>query len=257
MSQISNYGENALINFWLRDTALAMPTMYLSAHTGDPGETGANELAGGNYTRIAAPTWNAPSGRAITNADIVKFPLMIAAVGTITHIAVWDAMSGGNLWWYSSALSLSIVTETGISPAIAPAAINIGLGGEVSTYLSHATLNHLFRGVEYTRPGTSIYASLHTGDPGLTGASEVSGNNYARVQVSAWDAPSNGATANTNNITWPVPTPSSFGTITHKGLFDAATSGNFLIAANLDVSLVTSAGSAPQDNAGSFDVVVE
>ena len=246
------------INFVLRDQAFAMPTVYISAHTADPGETGTSELAGGNYARVAAPTFAAPASRAIVSSSAVTFPLMVAAVGTITHIALWDAMSAGNLLWYSSALGSSIATAVGISPVIASGAITITLNGEISTYLSHALLNHTFRGVEYTRPGTSIYTSLHTADPGLTGASEVSGNAYARVNVTAWDAPSNGATANTNNITYPTPTPSDWGTITHKGIWDASTGGNFLIAANLDsAGTPTTAEIAITDGVGGFDVVVQ
>ena len=257
MSQISNYLENVYINFVLRDTAFTAPTVYISAHTADPGETGADELAGGNYARVAAPTFAAPASRAITSSSAVTFPLMVAAVGTITHVALWDAMSGGNLLWYSSALSSSIATATGISPVVASGAITITLDGEISTYLSHALLNHTFRSVAYTRPGTSLYTSLHTADPGLTGASEVSGNAYARVNVTAWDAPSNGATANTSNITYPAPTPSDWGTITHKGIWDASTGGNFLISANLHNSYVTVSGTAPLDIVGTFDVVLQ
>src|SRR5690606_40520330 len=62
--------------------------------------------------------------------------------------------------------------------------------------------------------GTSVaagtYISLHTGDPGTTGASEVDGGNYARVQVNQdgqtgpyWNAASNGAMDNNGAVTFP------------------------------------------------------
>lgn len=258
MSQISNYSENKIINLVLRNTAWTTPTVYISAHTADPGETGANELAGGGYARVAAPTFSAAASRAIASTTELKFPLMLAAVGTITHLAAWDAMSGGNLLWYSSSITSPITTAVGIVPTFASGVISISLSGEISTYLANKLLDHIFRATTYTSPGTSLYTSLHTADPGLTGASEVpSTNAYARVQVTTWDSPSDGATANTSAITYPIPTPSSWATVSYFGIWDAATSGNFLLSANMDASIATTAGVAPAISAGEFDVVVQ
>ena len=43
-----------------------------------------------------------------------------------------------------------------------------------STYLAGKVIDHLLRNQAYTPPAT-VYASLHTADPGNTGASEVAG----------------------------------------------------------------------------------
>lgn len=68
----------------------------------------------------------------------------------------------------------------------------------------------------------ATYISMHTADPGTTGASEVSGGTYARVATS-WSASSAGSkagSATTLNI------PAST-TITYWGLWTAATAGTF------------------------------
>lgn len=259
MAKWSNYAEGKIIGHVLRNDPWTAPSaLYLALHTGDPGETGANELSGGGYTRkLIDGGFAVAASRATSNSAAVTFSPFTAAVGTITYLSIWDAESGGNLICYSSALSTSIASAVGGVAVVAAGDLDISFSGEISTYLANKMLDHIFGVASYTTPGTSIYTSLHTVDPGLTGASEVSGNAYARVQVTAWDSPTDGATANTNAITYPTPTPSDWGTITHKGIWDAASGGNFLIAANLDASLVTASGTAPVDNAGEFDVVVQ
>lgn len=65
------------------------------------------------------------------------------------------------------------------------------------------------------------HASLHTADPGTTGASEVAGGTYARVAIS-WGAPSAGVIVGTATINVPPST-----TTTHAGAWNASTSGTF------------------------------
>lgn len=63
-----------------------------SLHTADPGSTGANEVAGGLYARLAL-TWT-PGG---TDGNISVTVTFDAPNGTVvTHIGVWTAASGGS-----------------------------------------------------------------------------------------------------------------------------------------------------------------
>lgn len=67
------------------------------------------------------------------------------------------------------------------------------------------------------------YVSLHTADPGLTGASEVTGGAYVRV-LAALPAGANGTgTAPSVDINVPAGT-----TVTHVGVWTAASSGSFI-----------------------------
>jgi hypothetical protein len=111
-----------------------------------------------------------------------------------------------------------------------------------STYFRDAVLN-VMRNTGISAI-TTTYVSLHTADPGLTGASEVTagGNSYAR-QDATFGAPGDGGggrqIANTAAITW-TDMPSV--TVTHVGLWDASTVGNFLYGDALTASQVVNAG---------------
>lgn len=74
---------------------------------------------------------------------------------------------------------------------------------------------------------TAVEASLHTGDPGITGANEVSGGDYARVPV-GWNAPAAGAMTADGELVFLVP-PLGSDEVTHVGLWNAA--GDWLIDA--------------------------
>ncbi len=65
------------------------------------------------------------------------------------------------------------------------------------------------------------HVSLHTADPGTTGASEAAGGSYAR-QALTWSAASAGI-AVANEVTFSVPA----GTYTHFGVWNAASGGTF------------------------------
>lgn len=72
------------------------------------------------------------------------------------------------------------------------------------------------------------FVSLHTADPGTTGASELVGGAYARVATN-WTAAAAGETDG-STVTINVPAGN---TITHWGMWDAATNGNFKFGGTL------------------------
>lgn len=113
MAAMSNYLENALINATLRNTAYTSPTtVYVGLFTTDPLDDGSGtEVSGGSYARQSA-TFAAPSnGAASTNADI-QFPQATGNWGTVTHFAIFDALTSGNML-YHGALTASKTIETG------------------------------------------------------------------------------------------------------------------------------------------------
>lgn len=118
-----------------------------------------------------------------------------------------------------------------------------------STYWRNAIINAM-RGTGIT--AFTGYASLHTADPGLTGANEVTGGSYARVAITL-DAPSGGVSANSNLLEF---TGMPGVTVTHVGVFDAATAGNFIYGDVLsNGSQVVNAGGTFQIPIGDLDLV--
>lgn len=82
------------------------------------------------------------------------------------------------------------------------------------------------KSVMLTELGTVAgYASLHIGDPGTTGANEVTGGSpaYARKAVT-WGSPSAGEMAAAGQPVFDVPTGT---TITHVGIWSAVSGGTF------------------------------
>jgi hypothetical protein len=82
--------------------------------------------------------------------------------------------------------------------------------------------------------GHALYGSLHTADPGTTGASEVSGGSpaYARKAIT-WATPITTGSVSGGTITFDVPA----GTYTHIGYWDAVTTGNFVGGYPLQASM--------------------
>jgi len=108
--------------------------------------------------------------------------------------------------------------------------------GVISNYLENKILDHTLRNSAYTSPGEDIYIALFTDDTAQDDANsgtEVSGGDYARVQVTAWNAPSSGSTANTSDITFPTAS-ADWGNIRYVGIMDASTEGNLLFWGQLD-----------------------
>ena len=105
----SNYLENKLLDHTFRATDYAEPaTVYLALYTTNPGEgnTG-TEVTGGSYARTATAFGAAASG-SMANTGIETFTNMPAA--TVTHFAILDALTVGNLLAYGTLNSNIIVT---------------------------------------------------------------------------------------------------------------------------------------------------
>lgn len=83
--------------------------------------------------------------------------------------------------------------------------------------------------------GLGAYISLHTADPGTTGASEATGGGYAR-QITTWTAGSSDGVVNGSQVTFDLPA----GTYTHIGIWNASTGPTFIGATALSSNAVLS-----------------
>jgi len=130
----------------------------------------------------------------------------------------------------------------------------------ISDFLEQSWLNHTFRTTAYTQP-TNVHVALFTAAPSDSGGgTEVTGGAYARVSVARadaqWTAPGvAGLIDNVNAITFPTAT-ASWGTVTHVGIFDAATAGNLLFHGALTTSKVVGNGDTFSFAIGALDISV-
>lgn len=122
----------------------------------------------------------------------------------------------------------------------------------LSTYSANKMLDHVFRNTAWTMP-TNTYVSFHTADPGLTGANEVSAGWYGR-QTASWAAATTSGVSTNTDLTWTVVSGGSV-TVTHIGLWDASSAGNFLWY--VDVTDVAYAnGEEPRIASGNITVTI-
>lgn len=67
---------------------------FISLHTGNPGTTGANEVAGGSYIRVAT-TWGTPSGGSMLGTQVT---INVPVSTTITNWGLWSTSTAGNYY---------------------------------------------------------------------------------------------------------------------------------------------------------------
>lgn len=123
MAGASQYLENARLN-WLKGTTyLSAPAntyvaLYTTAPSDDSG-TGAVEVTGGSYARVAVASggWSAISGAPtaaaqVSNTAAVTFPTSTASWGTVVAFGLYDALTSGNLLWWNNTTPQTIGSAT-------------------------------------------------------------------------------------------------------------------------------------------------
>ena len=108
----SNTYETNVLTWTFTNGAVTRPTAwYLGLFTTDPGEAqGGTEVSGNGYAREAV-TFTV-SGDTASNSAAIEFDAATGSWGTITHVAVYDAITGGTQIAYA-ALTTSKAIDTG------------------------------------------------------------------------------------------------------------------------------------------------
>ena len=103
-SELSDYLANAVLN-WLDGDAMpsAPIDVYVALFNGDPTASGLGGTEVTTTIRVAGRlpvTWGAVGSRACSNSADIDFGLA-AGAADVTHIALFDASSAGNMLMYS------------------------------------------------------------------------------------------------------------------------------------------------------------
>ncbi len=117
MGSFTNYLEQKVLEHVFRGVTYTSPaTLYLALFTSDPGEAGGGtevSTSGTGYARKPVVFGPYSNGQ-ISNSSDVDFGSATAAWGTVTHVAVFDAATGGNMLCYGQ-LQASKVVNSGDS----------------------------------------------------------------------------------------------------------------------------------------------
>lgn len=103
--------ETRVLQWALTNGSPTRPTAwYVGLFTAAPGEAGGGtEVSGGSYARQAA-TFTV-SGNLATNSAAIEWPTATGTWGTITHVAVFDALTSGNMLVYASLTSSKTIAS--------------------------------------------------------------------------------------------------------------------------------------------------
>ena len=108
----SNTFETTVLTWVFTTSSATRPTAWhIALYTAAPNDTGGGtEVSGGGYGRKAV-TFTV-SGNTASNNAAIEWDTATASFGTVTHVGVFDAASGGNLIAYA-ALTTSKTIDTG------------------------------------------------------------------------------------------------------------------------------------------------
>ncbi len=130
---LSNYLEEKLLEHVFEGAAYTQPTIYVGLSTADPDEdaSGLAEPSGNGYARVAHASWDddgqqSGSHQVSNNGAIDMGTASGGSWGEITHVAIFDAGSGGNML-ASGALDASKTIAEGDSCEFADGELKIKL----------------------------------------------------------------------------------------------------------------------------------
>jgi hypothetical protein len=105
---ITHTSANAILNKMFGNTVLSQPTTYyLGLSQTTPAQDGSNvtEPSGSNYSRVSISNsdhtnWGTSTVSTLSNLTSFTFPASTGSWGTVTFVVLYDAPTGGNLWFF-------------------------------------------------------------------------------------------------------------------------------------------------------------
>lgn len=94
-------------------TTTALTSVYVALFTAAPSDAGGGtEVTGGSYARVnSVGKWATPSSGSVSTNAAVTFPTATASWGTVTHFALFDASSGGNLLMWGALTASKVIGD--------------------------------------------------------------------------------------------------------------------------------------------------
>jgi hypothetical protein len=272
MGSLSDYSELELLDHVFNAAYSPAADIYVGFSTADPTDVGSGlaEPSGNNYAREVI-VFDAATSRKVLQNGAIEFNQASGAWGDLTHWALFDALTAGNMLAHG-ALSSTLSPVAGNTPTIPDEEIYVqidatGAGAGLSNYLVHKLLDLMFNGTAYSKPDTYLAlasVAVADDDDDYTEITEMTGTSYARKQVNinggaspTWDLAASGVVDNTDTITFASPGADDWDEIVALVVMDAATNGNVLAYDNANIEDQTpGSGDTIQFAAGALDVTL-
>lgn len=131
MGSFSNYLENKILDHVVGKSSYMMPTVYVALSTTEPLDTGSGltEPSSGGYVRksTTGADWEIAANGATQNANAITFTQASGNWGSLSHFALVDALSGGNMLAYGTIINGPKPVTNGDIPSFAAGALDITL----------------------------------------------------------------------------------------------------------------------------------
>lgn len=139
---LTDYAENRLVDAVFRGQTLGAPaTFYVALYTAACNDAGGGtEVTGGSYARVAvtsslanwagtqsagSTTASSGTGGQTSNNAAITFPAPTANWGTITHFALLDASTSGNMWICQALTASKSVNSGDAAPSFSAGALTV------------------------------------------------------------------------------------------------------------------------------------
>jgi len=118
MSALSDSAEKLVLDYLMTAGSVTRPTAwYVALYTSAPndastGSSGGTEVSGNGYSRQSVTFAAASSpGGTTTSTNAQSFTASGGDFGTVTHMAIIDASSGGNMIWHGALTTSRVVSD--------------------------------------------------------------------------------------------------------------------------------------------------
>jgi hypothetical protein len=138
---MSDYLENKLVDHLFRTTSFSKPAaLHIGLLTAAPSDSSAGtEVSGGAYARVQRDpldaNWEATQGGTTgassgtggltQNVAALTFPTPTANWGTVTHLAIFDAATAGNMLMYGTLANAKTINNGDPAPSFAAGQLDI------------------------------------------------------------------------------------------------------------------------------------
>ena len=116
MGGFSDYWENKILDHIFSKGSYTPPTIYVGLSTADPTDSGSGlaEPSGNGYARVqtSASDWNSAANGSLDNAGNITFNQATGNWGTITHFALFDAATAGNMLAFGALSQSKSINES-------------------------------------------------------------------------------------------------------------------------------------------------
>lgn len=259
----SNYAETKALDHIFGGSQWAVPSLYLgyfisSANDAGPGA----EPSGNGYARVAVPpnSWLSSSSQFVQNVVDIMMPRATGNHGTVVGLGLFDSSVGGNFLAFFPVVSSLLIENRDSLVVLNGGLVHQFTTGGFTNFLKNGILNHVYNGVPLP-----VEASLHFGYMTSAPSDSVAGTEpatggYSRQVVAnngTSFAPTGGGVKQTSiSIEFPIATALQ-GSITHFGIWNASSGGQFMAYGALDVAKTVDVNDQLIFLAGDIDIMVD